>query len=358
MGTILILRPDNFSAEEIRISESHINVWLLPALGGAYHILDIGFYLENSHRERNINEIQAIVPLRNPETSCLITQMENQSPQSWRVIFRGKEPLDRTVLSTFEPMDDPQSVPKSYSRWKVKFDPPINPGEEKYIRIRFSSYYRPAYLDFYGGWLGFGRRIRVDLRLFDHREHAEFLNMPEHLEGKLIPIQRSNVYLVASQARHPELFSPEFAYIRVLESQLWLDYLGRKPNLIRPHKRKMHIFAWKREKEESALSIDSHRIFVSFKTSSVLLIGTRILHLISWLIIAILLAVLAGKNLLRVWSPSAPTQVPTWLNQIFNFWPLAVVVLILLELNRYGSIIKGFAKIIRLIDGWIYGTKH
>ena len=356
MGTVLIMKPENFSTQELKISESHINIWLLPALGGTYHILDVGFYLRNSHSAQKIDQVQTIVPLRNPEVSCLVTLMENRSPQSWRVIFRGKEPLNRTVRSKFEPVEDPKSVPKTYSRWKVLFDPPINPGEERYIRIRFASYHRPAYLDSYGSFLGFGQRIRIDLRLFDHREHAEFLNVPEHLEDKMIPIQKSCVYLVASHVRHPDLYSPEFAYIRILESPLWLGYIGRKPNLFRPKSRKMHIFAWKREKDESLPPLDSHRIFISFRTSSIPLLGVRILNLISWLVIAGLVAGFAGSNLARFLSLSVSTQVPSWLGKIIKFWPFALAVVLIFEVNRYGSAIKGIKKFVRYLDGLIYGA--
>lgn len=262
MSTVLALSVANIDAHPVAIRECHINLWILPAFLGKRYQFDIGFFLRNIDN-MPVDEIQLVVPLASPDAAqCLVSHMDDKAPEAWETVFGRKPPDAQTRTRTILERIGITEL-RTHSCWSLKLTQIIKPNTERYLRVRFSSYNQPACIDTFGGWLGLGARLRLDLRLFDYHELADFRGLPQDFNMRLIPIQHSYVYLVAPQVNRPELYSPPFTYIRILEDPLWRGYLGRRPSLLRRRTRKMHVFAWKRQSDDQA-AVAAHRVFSTF----------------------------------------------------------------------------------------------
>lgn len=305
MGTVLTLGATDIQVHPASIGECHINLWILPAFLGRRYSFDVGFFLMNEHTAQ-LDRLQLIVPMASPETpQCLVSYMEDKATDSWRAVFGQRPPPPGSRIRTRLARANLEGL-RMHSCWDVTLIPPIHPRSEGYLRVRFSSYERPACLDTFGGWFGLGARLRLDLRLFDYHELADFQGLPQDFDRRLIPINNSYVYLVAPHVNRPELYSPPLGYIRILEDPLWRGYLGRKPSLVRRQNRKMHVFAWKRDSANGRVN-SPHRIFASLIPRGLLSTVTRAVGVAS---AGIALSALAFALLFPLLASTAPSQSP------------------------------------------------
>lgn len=273
MGTVLILGATDLRNHPLLVRECHVNLWILPALLGKRYLLDLGMFIMNDHAARELQGVRLVVPFRSPETMCLVAHMEDRTPESWRVVFGSQPPPpeDARLRATLTRIDIPGL--RTHSCWQLTFSRQLAGKREGYVRVRFASYEWPDCLDTFAGWLGLGSRLRLDLRLYDHREHDDFRALTEDLDRRLVPIENSYVYLVAPHVNRPELRSPEFSYIRILEDPLWRRYLQRRP----ARSRKMHVFAWKQRLTNGQSS--SHRIFATLVPRGVSASAVRLISI-------------------------------------------------------------------------------
>ncbi len=216
------------------------------------------------------------------------------------MIFHSKgAPKDTQQVVLSQPTDiSLVGRAEMHSIWKVVFSPEVTRKQDRYARIRFSSYARPAALDFFGPLFSFVRRERLDLRLYDARELAELQDVSDRIHREIIPVGNSYFYFVAPHVLRPDLYSPSLDYIRVLEDPLWRRYLGRKPSLFARHTRKMHVYAWKRNADPSSES--PQRIFATLVPYGFNGTVIRAVELLFWFTSVLALILIIGSRV----SPS------------------------------------------------------
>lgn len=110
-----------------------------------------------------------------------------------------------------------------FSVWTIELTDPINPNEMTYVRFRIQPRTAGAlWTD--KGW-GFAKKgIIVDLRIADIRESI-LLNFGRQEANYLVPLKRLFLFLGLPSSYVPNHYSPPLHYSRLLESQVWKNYL-------------------------------------------------------------------------------------------------------------------------------------
>lgn len=358
MGTVLILSPAEIKKHPAVIRESHINLWILSAFLGKRYLLDLGFFLKNEHQKTAINSIQVLVPLPDPEAKCLVSHMTDVAEASWGVVFAGYQPAADVRMRCRELRRKSIKELQTHSYWEIGFDGEVGAGQERYVRIRFASYERPECLDSSGGWFGLGARLRLDLRLFDYREHAEFRGLGEDLRTKLIPIKRSHVYFVAPHVNRPELFSPNFSYIRILEDRLWERYLWRTTSWPNNRHRKMLVYCWRQGTQDDQ-AISSHRIFATLIPRGFLSNANRLFSVVVGAIGVIFLSLAVLQPLITL-QPFQPSTTSTNLLSRVPLYSLILVIILNLPrvIEQVSKWFKWGRRLRRTIDEKLYVLRN
>ena len=145
------------------------------------------------------------------------------------------------------------------SLYTIPFASPIEPGGQRYFRMRWRILgARPLWR-----WKRIVGGCLVDLRIADVRE-GRFAGADRSLRGRILPIQKTNVFVMAPARLELATTSPEPRYVRLLEAHAWESYLrhatsrGKGPRLV--------VYYWRSEAQSGRpITIDNpFRVFADY----------------------------------------------------------------------------------------------
>lgn len=125
----------------------------------------------------------------------------------------------------------------NFSLWRLCLSPAITPGEKSYLRVRLAV----RSLGRFWVWhpsRGGGRAAVADVRVADLRE-AAVLRHARDYATRLAAIRRLNCFIMVPVGFEHRFCSPPVRYLRLLEAEVWRDYL---PDKSAKHKLLVHYW--------------------------------------------------------------------------------------------------------------------
>lgn len=247
MGYFAVLDADSTQGSNSPyIERCHLNLWALPGLfpGRRLFYMDIG--LEVAAGDAPVSRLQVLLPFRIelgrwPDSTDVVQDLFDAviDPTSAELIFGGPVTMSRAGESYFLEVGDyankmrvirvnptaskvveDHRVRSDSSLIEIVLHEKIAAGETAYCRLRVRAFGTPP--------LWRSTRLSgittVDFRICDVRE-SNFVNTERHLRERILDIDRANIFFMAPSNLIAQARSPEFKYLRSLETGAWKRYL-------------------------------------------------------------------------------------------------------------------------------------
>ncbi len=235
------------STAKISIPACHLTFWILPkhwfrGVGiGFNYLFDIGLRIK---AESDLRRIRIALPFDSDPGALIDLSSKVLDPNFAPLIFGrpvsikgnlltyeaqdlyGNEVTDRVVsVSSANSTPESETDPR-FSVWTVELNEPIRAGETAYVRFRIKMKNRGA-LWTSKGW-GFAKRGTIaDLRVTDIRESV-LLGLGRNEAMHIVEIEKLFLFLGVPSYFVPNHYSPPLHYSRLLEPEVWRDYLQGK----------------------------------------------------------------------------------------------------------------------------------
>ena len=256
MGTVAVIANDS-----ILLCQLHVNLWILPGLGRQVRFLDVGLRFKVAKESAPFETFDLVIPgSGNPKPVDLFEQTKGDSSS---LIFgvpinheaNGKispanelEPdhISATVVAlsefTSQRADD---LKGGASLWRCRLARQWTSADGfGYCRARFFLPH-PGRMWTRQGLSPLDGRSLFDLRILDDRENT-ITKIAADIAERGTSVQRSvNTHLIIPEEYEILGTGENHKYIRLLETEVWRSYLGRKVGLLmtRP---KMLAVSWEK----------------------------------------------------------------------------------------------------------------
>ncbi|MFC8190364.1 hypothetical protein ACFUMH_01740 [Cellulomonas sp. NPDC057328] len=246
MGYFAVLAPQGASKDQLpRVSKCHLNLWSLPGLGSRRLLyFDVGVELATAGLA--ISDFRLLLPFRIeegkwPDGTSVVQDLQSHvvDQDTAELVFGGPvrieqsagavaiyvgdyaEPVNvvRVNASQCEVSEDLKSREDS-TLVRVVLQQPVGPNSRAYVRLRFRVFgSAPLWR-----WSRSSGGAEVDFRLYDVRE-SSFAEQERHLRDVMLEVDVLNIFVMAPSRLVVAARSPEFRYVRRLETGAWLKYL-------------------------------------------------------------------------------------------------------------------------------------
>ncbi len=326
MGYFAVLHSDD--EQLCRVRRCHLNLWCLPTFVPSRRLLylDVGVQIEATG-SKPVRSIQMLLPFRVeaghwPDGEQSAHDLYNllaledvaelvfggpvtqtQADSGHRILQIGDYQEDlwlvRTKVDDIKPAEGYSNRSDS-SLYEVPLEREIQPGESRYIRLRWRL------LESNQLWQRQRKTggAHVDFRICDVRE-SRFVQKERSLRTRLCEIQTVNFFLMAPAHLNLLTTSPVMRYVRVLEPGAWKRYL--ESAAYSRENRGVLVYYWRYAKTRTEgaqevpvpISADNpFRVFVQF--------GQQHSH--RWTLLKFVLAFLLGTAILK-YAPFIPTLI-------------------------------------------------
>lgn len=242
--------------DQIEVDGCHINLWLIRDANDARTYFDVGLSIPGCIRRAKFRLALPLTTQSNSPNSegCRSLHVETRSLETATRIWGEHVATSKTFHNTIEigrantrtlyvaeasVSKDSTLSTDAGEVWNVSFVRPVpdasNPDDSisSYVRLRFqASSARTLIQEIDGG-------VIVDFRIADIRNvganHAW-----SGLAASLVALPGAQIFIVAPSVQRLVAHDPPFKNMRVLESEVWSDYLKPQP------RNKMTVFYWKR----------------------------------------------------------------------------------------------------------------
>lgn len=241
------------SLVKVRVLKLDINFWLLPGLGRRRLYCDVGVKLSVLEAPDGMNakplEFKLGLPFEleeKPKFSDLSGLLYNDGGAMASLVFGNSAEPPRHVENSGWQYDDGEHIilltanhqeslrivkaskdsNSKYSIVSVRSEPNVGAGQVHYMRLRF------LVGDSGRVWLwqkvGMRRAYAIgDFRVNEFRDLPVFENSAFNI-ARALPVDRINLFFVATSKLKAGRVSPAPRYVRVLERDSWEKYLQRK----------------------------------------------------------------------------------------------------------------------------------
>lgn len=283
------------------VNKVHLNLWSLAALGvhRRMFILDVGLLIEA--KKKDVGQITLALPFDTlPPTSLHDKVLDRKLAGlifDREVSFDGdKVRYDTTEFVALEATTKMATkvdafTQRGFSLWDIPLTKDIKKGESAYVRIRFpiSGTGRT--------WQWTKSRLIRNGAIFDFRisdiRSSKKVHSGSQLIDRIRPIHSVATFVMAPIWLHANTLHPKPEYIRLLEGNVWSDYLERSPELSR--KSRLVVYYWKSAtKPGKPISTQNPvRAFAQFRVTTrpsavrTALIATPILAFVAWALFGI-----------------------------------------------------------------------
>lgn len=270
---------DSQDRGHFEVDQCHINLWALSGLWFRRRMfyLDVGIKL--AALGADLHAFSLVLPFGTSSFDDLTSSISTRTtaelifdsdivypergliqvgPQQMRVLSVSATGQKDVSLSTAD-----------VSVWDLKLTSPLVAGQTGYARVRFPI----EVLGSVWQWQQSGARRSgaiLDFRVLDQRSTATLPNGPD-LRARALGLKKVAIFAMVPAWLHGRAIHPDLNYIRVLESQVWASYLGRRAEF---RNRPMVVFSWKGNGLSLATPL---RIYTDFtirrKAPSALLVG-------------------------------------------------------------------------------------
>ncbi len=247
MGYFAVLAPQGASKDDLpRVSKCHINLWSLPGLGSRRLLyFDVGVELATATQP--IGDFRLLLPFRVeegkwPDGTSILQDLHSQvvDQDTAELVFGGPVHIEQSaglvVIHVGDYAEPVNVVRVNASQCEVSADlqrradstlvrivlqRPIGPDSRAYVRMRFRVFgSAPLWR-----WSRSSGGAEVDFRLYDVRE-SSFAEQERHLRDVMLEVDALNVFVMTPSRLVVAARSPEFRYVRRLETGAWLRYLS------------------------------------------------------------------------------------------------------------------------------------
>lgn len=274
MSFFAVLDPEDFDQRSgFEVSRLHLNLWSLAALGihRRMFVFDVGMNITAGPEK--VTKISLALPFDTLEPRSLFDKVLDRRTAELifdnRITSIGEESLEYAGV-TLHPIEAvTQSAKKvdayssrGFSLWDIQLMKPIQPEQSGYVRVRFPV-------------VGTGRtwqwtRSRFmrtgaifDFRISDIRGSAK-VEGGSQLIDRIRPVTSVAAFVMAPIWLHGRTLHPEARYIRLLEGNVWANYLDRSPELSR--RSRLVVYYWKHADPQKPVTIQHPmRAFAEFK---------------------------------------------------------------------------------------------
>jgi hypothetical protein len=221
-------------AAELEVGRFDINVWCLPKIAGRYSFYcDIGIELTPKNATK---QLSLALPFQTSGLEDLVPRLAQNSNIAGLVFGEPVSTLAERITVKKEELHlgyvdvdgselDRRRSYEAFSLWRLQFSNELKAVEKAYIRVRF----RIKSLGRFWVWQtsrARGRTAVVDVRVGDLREAVVLRNAQEYA-SRLVTVKRLNCFVMIPVAFERRLCSPEVRYLRLLEGEVWKDYLPK-----------------------------------------------------------------------------------------------------------------------------------
>jgi hypothetical protein len=255
------------SKQNFEVEQLDINFWLLPLLAGRHvAYCDIGIRIKATSAVHSFDvalpfqtQDGALVDLShtlaNPDIASLVFG-ESVIDSSGKVIDPESNYALRVNIDTTQSKRNSNQSTDSFSLWRIELVEEIQAEGRAYVRIRFEASSFDGMLVWRRSqWRRVGALI--DLHINDLREVARIPNGARY-QKTIRPIDRLNVFIVVEASLQLRNSSPELRYSRLLEGELWEQYLYRATGLV--GRRRFLVHFWRNTKPVTV--VDEFRAFL------------------------------------------------------------------------------------------------
>lgn len=265
------------SSGDFEVEECHINLWSLSSIfSRRSFVCDIGLLIKAKDAQ-TVNKIQLVLPfgsynnsredsiidlsplvLKFTTAQLLFGNVDSVDEAKSIISYESSNQIRRelNVVGVNENQCERINIlsGNNYSFWSITLSSDIPPNVDSYLRIRF----RVRDVNPVWKWKRSKTGSLVDLRVADVRGSVVNKNW-SNFHDRIIPIQKLNLFVIASSLLQPKTISPPCYYMRLFEGKEWLPYLKRKIDLF--SKENLIIYQWR---NINALPINPSRPFHAF----------------------------------------------------------------------------------------------
>lgn len=240
MGTIAVI-PEG----EIQLLQLHVNLWILPGLGRQVRFLDVGFRFEvqcdqletfdlaipGSGKKKPADLHEYITS----ESGSLIFGVPIECDTQGRISPTQKlspDYISATLvqLSEFTPQRT-EDLNAGVSLWRCRLAKPWTSDDGPgYCRVRFFVP-DPGRMWTHPGVSPLDGRSLFDLRILDVRENIRLEIAPDIRMSGVEVTEAVNTHLIVPEEFEILDTAENHKYVRLLETEAWRQYLGRKAHL-------------------------------------------------------------------------------------------------------------------------------
>lgn len=281
---------------DFEVKKLHLNLWSLAALGihRRMFVLDVGLLIEA--KTKNVGQITLALPFDTLAPSSLHSKVLDRKLAGLifdrEVSFDGdKVTYGSTTFSALEAMTQMATkvdafTQRGFSLWDIPLTKEIQKGDSAYIRVRFpiSGIGRT--------WQWTKSRLVRNGAIFDFRisdiRSSQKVAGGSQLIDRIRPIRSVAAFVMAPIWLHAATLHPEPAYIRLLEGNVWSDYLERSPELSR--RSRLVVYYWREEPDpgKPITTQNPMRAFAQFRVTArssairTALIASPVLAFVVW----------------------------------------------------------------------------
>ena len=260
MGTVAVI-----SNVPIQLHELHVNLWILPGLARQVRFLDVGFRFEVQDREFEAFELAIpgsgerkpvdLSQLITPESGSLIFGMPINRDATTGKISPAKQLNPDYISATLVELSEFESqkadeLGAGVSLWQCRLARPWKSADGPgYCRARFFVP-DPGRMWTHPGVSPLDGRSLFDVRILDDRENATSA-IAVDIRNRGIKVQGAvNTHLIVPEDFEILNAAENHKYVRLLETEAWRHYLGRRASLpmTRP---KMLAVAWEKRGDQN-----------------------------------------------------------------------------------------------------------
>jgi hypothetical protein len=348
-----------------RVVECHLNLWTLGLLfWRTEFFLDVGLRLEATDGAP-VTGFQVAVPFgtRADSLQDLSDRVRDQrdsgllfgKPVSLTAttVDYGQGPLQLLqALGATTSREDAASQ-KDFSLWHVAFEPALQPGSAGYLRVRLRIAHPGRVWTWKRSLLARNGAL-FDIRVADARE-AWNVKDGHAIAGRLVPIHKLRLFLIAPWQWQLRATSPPVHYIRMVEGRAWEKYLDRTTSLFAAPK--LVIYQW-RNTDDAPVTVDlPFRVFADLSDEYGLArIGNHIR--VAVLTAAMLAIVWFGQGAILASSRAIGELAAEYYKQLLGLTVIGLILSLLKNVPLVARTLSGIAKTARAAERGLYRMRR